>query len=311
MAEPLRRRIRAHLLNGASWGAAYTPKPLLRAGLRGAAGLARFSVFEERTRANLRRAYGSELDSAEVNRIAKNVRLHNARLAEEWLVMAAGRGDLGQWIDTQVDIDPSIQILRDEMEKGRGVIVATGHIGNWELLAASLKRCGFSGAVVGLAKHRDSSALWLQSLRRNYGVETIPQGSNPRDLMRVLQRGELLGVLCDLEVRRLAGEHIPFFGQPALTMTAPAGLARARKLPLVPVRCVLPHPGAKRYRLSVETPLHLNRDLPRKEAATEILTRLNKLFENWIRETPDQWAWHQSRWRSAPAAGQSVPLGAR
>jgi KDO2-lipid IV(A) lauroyltransferase len=311
MAEPLRRKIRAQLLDGASVAAALTPQPLLRAGLRGASWLSRFSSLEKRTRANLQLAYGSELSSTELKSIADGVRQHTARLAEEWLTMAAGQADLPNWIQQQVEIDPSIQILRDEMEKGRGVIVATGHLGNWELLAATLKLAGFDGAVVGLTKHRDSSAAWLQQLRRNYGVETIPQHANPRDLMRVLQRGELLGLLCDLEVRRLAGEHIPFFGRPALTMTAPAALARARRLPLVPVRCVLPYPGAQRYLLSVEPPLHLNPKVPRQEAAIELLTELNGLFESWIRETPSQWAWHQSRWRSAPADGQSVPLGAR
>lgn len=284
---------------------------MLRAGLRSAAWLSRFSALESRTLANLSIAYGDELDDGGRQQIAEGVRQHLARIAEEWLILSSRRQNLDAWLDKRVEVDDSIHYLKEEMEKGRGVIVATGHIGNWELLAAMLKRIGFLGAVVGMAKHRDPSAEWLIRLRQNYGVETISQRANPRELMRVLQKGELLGVLCDLEVRRLAGEHIPFFGRPALTMTAPAALARARKLPLVPVRCVLPEPGSTRYRLMVDEPLQINCELPKQAATTELMTRLNLQFESWIRQSPTQWAWHQHRWRWSPEDGQSVPLAAR
>lgn len=311
MGKELRRRLRSALLEGASRGAVFTPALLLRGGLRAAAWTSRFSTFERRTLSNLELAYGDELTEAERQAIARGVRRHLARQAEEWLLLAGRRRGLDAWLEARVEVDPSVEILETEMARGRGVLVATGHIGNWELLAATLKRIGFRGAVVGMAKHRDPSADWLVNMRRNYGVETLSQRANPRELLRVLQKGELLGVLCDLEVRRLAGEHIPFFGRPALTMTAPAALARARKLPLVPVRCVLPDPEADRYRLLVDEPLALDPELPRKEASTELLTRLNQLFERWIRESPTQWAWHQHRWRWGPEAGQSVPLAAR
>ncbi len=311
MAKLFRRKLRSALLKTASRSAVYLPRPLLRAGLRSSAWLSRFSVLEARTLANLELAYGEELDANERKAIAAGTRKHLARLAEEWLVLSSRRKDLNSWLADRVEVDPSVRLLQEQQDKGRGVIVATGHIGNWELLAATLKRIGFEGAVVGMAKHRDPSADWLIEMRRNYGVATISQRANPRELMRVLQKGELLGVLCDLEVRRLAGEHIPFFGRPALTMTAPAALARARKLPLIPVRCVLPHPGAERYRLLVDEPLHFNEKLSRKAATTDLMARLNQLFERWIRESPTQWAWHQHRWRWGPEAGQAVPLAAR
>ncbi|MFT7487436.1 MAG: KDO2-lipid IV(A) lauroyltransferase, partial [Candidatus Paceibacteria bacterium] len=133
----------------------------------------------------------------------------------------------------------------------------------------------------------------------------------PRALLRVLQKGQLLGLLCDLEVKRLAGEHLPFFGKPALTMTAPAALARARKLPLIPVRCVLPYEGAPRYLLQVEEPIHFPAHLPKKEANSVLMTRVNQVFEGWIRETPEQWAWHQHRWRTGPGELDGVPLAGR
>lgn len=311
MAEPLRRRVRHKFLKFASASATHVPGPLMHAGLRGAAWLSRFSPFEARTLANLERAYGSELSADERREIAAGVRRHSARLANEWFQLSGLKTDLNTWLEERVEVDDSIELLREVSARGRGVIVVTGHIGNWELLAATLKRIGFDGAVVGLEKYRDPGAEWLISMRRAYGVETIPQHTSPRALVRVLQDGRLLGLLCDLEVRRLAGEFLPFFGTPALTMTAPAALARARKTPLVPVRCVLPHEGATRYSLRVDPPLELDTSLPRKEATAELMVRVNLVFEGWIREHPAQWAWHQHRWRTRPGEIDAIPLAGR
>jgi KDO2-lipid IV(A) lauroyltransferase len=186
--------------------------------------------------------------------------------------------------------------------------VCTAHIGNWELLAASLRRRGFAGAVVGARKRRDPAADWLVAMRRAYDVESLPQKIAPRRLLERLRAGETLGLLCDLEVRRVAGAWLPFFGVPALTMTAPAALARAAHLPLFPARCVL---RGERYRLIVDEPLALDPALPRRAAALDLMGRVNAVFEGWIRTDPEQWAWHQPRWRTRAGEHGALPLHAR
>jgi len=280
-------------------------------GLGSLAWLSRFTRYEERTRENLDLAYGEELGAAEKARIAAGVRRHSARLLYEWLRLARGGAAERRWLEERVEIDATIEILEQQVAAGRGVIVVTGHLGNWELLAAILSLRGLTGAVVGLDRPRDPSSRWLTRMRLAYGVQTIPQRTHPRALVRILEDGGVLGLLCDLEVRRLAGEFLPFFGRDALTMTAPAALARSRRLPLVPVRCVLPHEGSERYRLAVEEPLPWPGELPRAEATRALMTRVNEVFERWIREHPEQWAWHQARWRTRPGELDAVPLAAR
>ena len=311
MSEPLRRKVRQQLLRLASASSVVLPRPLVLGGLQGAAWLSRFSSFEERTLANLELAYGSELTHAQRQEIAAGVRRHTARLTYEWLQLASIGDQRDEWLAARVEVDDSVEILREQLAGGRGAIVITAHIGNWELLAATLRRIGLEGAVVGYEKRRDPSAAWLVELRRSYGVDTIPQHSHPRALVRVLERGQVLGLLCDLEVRRLAGEYLDFFGTPALTMTAPAALARARRTPLIPVRCVLPEEDAARYRLQVEEPLEYDARLPRAEATRELMQRVNDLFVGWIREHPAQWAWHQPRWRTRPGELTAIPLAGR
>lgn len=308
---PLRRRLRAKALDLATSGARFVPLPAQRALLHGAAWAGAYTRFERTTLENLERALGSETDRRERQRIARGVREHAARLALEWLRLAgarhadSSRARVEAWIDATVEFDPSCSAMFEAARSGRGVLIATAHIGNWELLATALRRRGLDGAVVGLRKHRDPSADWLVATRAALGVRTIPQDAPAREVLGVLRSNAVLGILCDLEVRRLAGLFVPFFGLPALTMRAPASLARAARADLHPVRCVR---RGSRYLVLADAALTLTRGDGRAEAELGFLTALNAIFERWIREDPEQWAWHQPRWRTRPGERAAPPL---
>lgn len=308
---PLRRRLRATALDLATSGARFIPLPAQRALLHGAAWAAAYTKFERTTLANLERALGSEADRRERLRIARGVRQHGARLALEWLRLARARGGgrsrakVEAWIDATVEFDSSCAAMFEAARSERGVLIATAHIGNWELLAAALRRRGLDGAVVGLRKHRDPSADWLVATRAALGVRTIAQDAPAREVLGVLRSGAVLGILCDLEVRRLAGLFVPFFGIPALTMRAPASLARAARADLHPLRCVR---RGSRYVVLADAPMTLTTGVERGEAERRFLTALNATFERWIREDPEQWAWHQPRWRTRPGERAAPPL---
>jgi KDO2-lipid IV(A) lauroyltransferase len=312
MREPRRRRARALALAGLQRSAAVLPAGLIELGLRGVALSARFGAPGKLARENLVRVFGSELSGRELERMRAKVFSHAARLCAEWVRLARSappdseQAERGKWIEDRVLLDPSLAILEREHARGHGVIVATAHIGNWELLAARLCRAGFRGAVVGRMRANDSSTDWLERMREAYGARTLPQDSPPRRLLEVLHGGGILGMLCDLEVRRLDGEYLPFLGHPALTMTAPAALARASRAPLVPMRCIAV--DGQRYLLQAEEPLALDPELERRAAAIDLLRRLNAIYERWIRETPSQWAWHQERWGTQPGEHDAVPL---
>ena len=310
---PLRRRVRARLLDGLARLAATKPGARAVGGaLRAAAGAARFSALERTSLANLELALGDATSASERRRIARGVRRHGARLLSEWLRLSHS-GDLrdegGAWIEREVELDAASLPLLDEVRaRGRGALIVTAHLGNWEYLSARLHRHGLDGVVVGRHRARDAASDWLVAMRRAYGVETHPQDGSARELVRVLRRGGTVGMLCDLEVRRLDGEFVPLFGRPALTMTAPASLARAAGAVLLPARCIARGPErSSGYVLRFEPPLELERDVGRDDVI-QLLARLNATYERWIRETPEQWAWHQPRWGSRPGEFASVPI---
>jgi KDO2-lipid IV(A) lauroyltransferase len=309
MAEPLRRRLRSPILRAGAACLARAPGPLRRGALSGAARLASHTLHGQRARDNLRLAFGAELSPAAEKRLARASLEHAGRLLGEWGRLGGPRA--GTWLDNCVRIDASIEYLREAVAAGPGAIVVTAHLGNWELLAARLSRLGFSGGVVGELRRDDSSYDWLARMRRRHGLTTLPQDGSPRDLLRILRSGGVIGLLPDLEARRLDGAFLPFFGTPALTMTAPAALARAARLPLIPVSCVASDPAGTEYVLRVDTPLYLNPDLEHRAAVEDLSARLNLHLESWIRAHPEQWAWHQPRWRTRPGTLDPLPLAER
>ncbi len=317
MPEPLRRRVRAAVLREASRCAGGALDPLLRGALATAVIALRGTRWARAVRDNLDAALGDELSERERSEIARGVGDHTARLVREWLWMARAaqsermRKRIETWIDANVEFDASLELLLSRARAGRGVLVATAHLGNWELLAASLRRRALDGAVIGLRKRNDSSADFIAGMRAALGVRSIAQDAPPREALRVLRTGGVLGVVCDLHARRLDNVEIPFFGRPAPTMTAPAALARASGLPLTLARCVR---IGERYRVLVGPELELDATLERRAAARDLLARMNAHFECWIREHPSQWAWYHARWPSAAnvrAPNEAPPLNRR
>ncbi len=261
---------------------------------------------------NLELAFQPTWSPEAIRKCQRAVFQNAAHVASEAAFLSqAKQGRRREWMAQNVHVDDSIKHLHTALKQGRGAILATAHLGNWELVAAALANHGVQGAVVGKFKKRDPSASWVVRMRERNGVRTLAQDSNPKELLRVLKDGQVLGLVCDLEVKRLDGEFLPFFGEQALTMSAPAALARASKASIVPVRCIRTPDCPERYTILFEAPLCWDSSLAKPEARTHLLSELNGTFERWIRETPEQWAWYQPRWRARPETHRPVPITER
>ncbi len=315
-AEPLRRRVRARALEASVRAAGVLPHGALGALLRplGRAALAsRYAAVIDDNLVRMlpgieRRDPRVAVRLADVKCFRRDVADFAVEQATHWLRLARGAGpgsQRGAWVDELVTLDPSIEHLERALAGGRGAIVVTAHIGNWELLCARLRRAGHEGAVVGRVRHLDSSHRWLVHMRAAYGVGTIPQDAHPREALAVLEKGGVLGLLTDLHVRRAQGRAIPFFDVPARTVSAAAAFARLHGAPVVPVRCVR-EAGESGYRLRAEPPLDWDTEATREAATERLLAAQNAVFERWILDSPEQWAWHQRRWPTG-AAPSSQP----
>ena len=301
---PLKRRLRARGIEALVRTLGWLPSATLEKSARPLARLAVRRQFARTVEANVRAAepwlMAHAPDVAErmrdLPRFQRDVADFTALQATQWLRLARGAGPddrRGAWVDQLVELDPSIELFDAALARGRGVIVVTAHIGNWELLCARLRRRGTPGAVVGRVRRNDPSHSWLGKMRSAYGVLTLPQDGSPREMLRILRDGGVLGLLTDLRARRVDSTPLPLLGVDVETMSAAASFARASSAPILPVRCVQRPTG--RFQLSVEPELAFDEQLDRHEAARALLLEQNRTFERWIVDTPEQWAWHQER----------------
>ena len=212
-------------------------------------------------------------------------------------------------LDRQAVVDRTVPVGWDDLEaalaEGKGVLLVTGHYGNWEVAAATVASRGVPIAAIVRRQGNLLVDARLDQLRRNLGVETISQRDALSRVPRLLRKNGVVGIVGDQDARR-AGVFVPFFGVPASTHRGPALFAIRFNAPVF--ACVarrLPGPGV-RYEVSgTRVPVPRTGDL---EADVQALTaELAARLEASIREAPEQYFWFHRRWKSKPKAEPDAP----
>ena len=296
------RALRRAALRAALTLARPLPHNLIRNISVGALRCASRTAPARRVHSNLAMASAAlDLSPDQLASLPAAIRAHTARQIADGVRLS--RPDGGAWVDSMVEEGPGFDRLWETLNQDPGTIILGGHMGNWEMLAIYMVRRGVQGVVVGRARGEQD---WFAQMRAQHGVETLGQDASARESIRVLRSGRILGLLCDLEARQLDGEFVPFLGHPALTMTAPAAIARAARAPILPVRCVF-DTERQRYQVLVDEPIRSRTDLNRTEATSDLLGRMNQVYETWIQAHPEQWAWHQRRWWTTQGTFDAIP----
>jgi len=182
--------------------------------------------------------------------------------------------------------------------EGKGVILATGHFGNWEIAAASVAARGIPiAAIVKRMGNRLVDAR-LEALRRRLGVETIEMHDARRLVPRVLREGGVVGIVADQDARA-SGVFVPFFGRPASTHRGAALFAL--RLGAAVLTCTarrLPGDEVRYEAVGRRVPVQATGDM---EADVVRLTgQLAAALEADVRAAPEQYFWFHRRWKTAP-----------
>ena len=189
--------------------------------------------------------------------------------------------------------------LQDALSLGRGVILVTGHYGNWEIAAAAVAARGIPlGAIVRQQGNRLVDER-LQQLRRNLGVETIYQGQAPSRVPRLLRANGVVGIVGDQDAR-LRGVFVPYFGRLASTHRGPALFALRLDAPVF--SCIARRlPGDEvRYEIRGR---RVNFE-PTGDVEADVYTltaELSRRLEEDVRVAPEQYFWFHRRWKTRPS----------
>ncbi len=179
---------------------------------------------------------------------------------------------------------------------GRAGILASGHLGNWEILPVMAARIGLE--LTGVVREPNNPMVrpLLRRIRGVAGGALVNKGADgAKQAIAVLRQGGALAMLVDQKMND--GIPIAFFGHEAMTAAAPAQLALRFDCPLVPVR--VERLGGARFRVTCYPPLQPARTGDRSADAAALMAQFYELLESWIRERPEQWLWLHRRWSKA------------
>jgi KDO2-lipid IV(A) lauroyltransferase len=189
-----------------------------------------------------------------------------------------------------IDPDNIVAKLRDD---GKGALLIGMHFGNWELSTIPGHRSGLKQHHFYRAPNNPYVDKLLCKLRDALQQESyMPKGAKgARQAAMLLKSQAHIGMLVDQ--KQDEGVAVPFFGRDAMATTAPAALARRMDVPIV---------GARVIRLQgchfkvIVTELTIAKTADREADVIETTKQISALFEQWIRETPEQWFWVHRRW---------------
>jgi len=184
-----------------------------------------------------------------------------------------------------------LENLQRAVDLGKGVVLFTGHCGNWEWMAAAIGLLGFRMNVIARELYDIRLNQFIVDSRGRHEVTTIGRGStsSAKAMLQTLRAGEVLGVLIDQNIKAESAE-VPFFGHPASTPIGPARLAI--RAGAVAIAGFIERDGEVQ-RIRFEAPIETTRE----DDALELTARLTRSIEAQIRKVPSQWVWMHDRWR--------------
>jgi KDO2-lipid IV(A) lauroyltransferase len=189
------------------------------------------------------------------------------------------------------------EFIREALEQKRGVLLFTGHYGNWEIAPHSIARLGDLKVIARPLDNRCMEQELLR-MRRSLGEEVIDKNRAARDVLKALHRNAMVAVLIDQNVQRSEAVFVDFFGQAAATTPAPAVFHIRTGSPLIPIFC---YPGlGHNYQIKILPPLSIQLSGRFKEDMLKITQICTKMIEDQIRKNPNYWLWFHNRWKTRP-----------
>ncbi len=189
----------------------------------------------------------------------------------------------------------NIEIIKKAKEKGKGVILLSGHFGNWELLAYSASIL-LNEALHIVIKYQMNpyTDKYLRNLRQRSGNELIDMNKAGLTMVKAIKNNSIIAMLADQRARKNEGLELMFLGKVARTYKAPALLALKFGTPIIVGFAV----RDTDHNYNVELVELDHSDLEdNAEGIEELTKRYLRLLENAIKKDPGLWAWQHNRWK--------------
>ena len=230
-----------------------------------------------------------ELSAAEHRRIADGVFRSIARLLLVFAKFPRLKGkNIAKWIRLE-----GFEHVEEARRRGRGVLFATAHLGNWELSAFAYSLLVEPMHVVVRPLDNPRIDALVERRRTLRGNRLIEKKEFARGILKALAANQAVGILADQNSSPEEGVFVEFFGLRACASSGLARLAAHSQAAVIP-GFALWSEQERRYVLRFYPPVEITGDLQQDTQ------RIQGQLEDVIRQYPDQWLWIHRRWKTRP-----------
>ena len=194
-----------------------------------------------------------------------------------------------------------LQAVRDS---GKPVVLISGHLANFEVMAAVIMAAGVPCQVTYRAANNPYVDALIRQSRERYGIRLFaPKGDGTRELMAGMKRGDSIALLVDQKYNQ--GPEVEFFGQPVNASPGAARLALKFGTVMQPLS-VVRLPGV-RFRVTAHEPIAVPDTGDKAADVIAGVQAANRFVEDRVREVPVDWFWVHKRWPQSVYAALESP----
>jgi KDO2-lipid IV(A) lauroyltransferase len=250
----------------------------------------------ERAIGNLTRSF-PEKSPGEISLIALESMQHMCMLAVE--VIFTPRLIRLETITRHIELENFNDALRLLMLRDHGLLLLTGHYGNWEVLGYALATLGFQ--TTSIARPLDNRHIndWLLGVRERRGQRILSKHGAVDEVTRLLNNRDAVGFIADQNAGP-KGLFVDFFGRKASTYKSIGLLALRFNVPVVIGYSRRVRGQPFRFRLGVQDIIHPRDWEPQPDPLRYVTQRYTTAIENIVRADPAQYLWVHRRWKSRP-----------
>ena len=207
-------------------------------------------------------------------------------------------------IDFELD-DESQLLYKRIREENRGLVITTGHLGNWELLVFAF--AALHEPIAYLARPLDNPLIeeLTVKIRTRFGNRPINKANSAMLVIKMLREGDIVGILSDVNAHPKEGIFVPFFSLSSCTTAGPATFAIRTDSLIFPMFCVYDH-EQKKYKVVHGPVIEPSMTGDRSADILTTTAAYTAEIEKIIREYPDQWLWIHKRWKTRPPGEPEV-----
>ncbi|MBI5634221.1 MAG: lysophospholipid acyltransferase family protein [Nitrospirae bacterium] len=184
--------------------------------------------------------------------------------------------------------------FRKAQQKGKGVLLITGHCGNWELMAVYLSMTVDRASIVVRKQNNEYLNRFIERTRGKYGNRIIYKKGALKQILTSLRKKETVALLMDQSVTRPESIIIHFLGKNAYTLKAPAVIARKTGAAVVPLFIRRTENG---HIIEIQEEIPQDASEDNDTALLQNTINFSKPIEEYIKKYPSDWLWIHRRWK--------------